>query len=551
MDSPETSAHLYLRVSTIKQKSNADQDAENRAAAEKHGWPIGHVYADVGSASRYGKKTRDGFEKLLADLRAGVFARGDVLILWESSRGSRETEEWAKLLNLLAKSGVLVHVTSHGRTYDPAKPRDRRSLDEDGVDSAYESGKTSDRVRRAAAANAAAGRPYGGPTPYGYVRVYDPKTGVLAGQEPDPERAPVIQELFDRIEKGHSLRSIALDFEARGIVSRAGKPISARQLRDFALQAAYAGLRKSETTGQTVKAIWPAIVSSRQYHAVYSILTDPARSTRRPGSGKWLLSLIALCAVCAASGARESFMTVQYRGTKAKYKCQNVGHVTIDREELDGIAEEAILSYVNRPDIREQLAAAWGRENERLEQIRGDLARARAELRELAAGVGAGKVTFEFGAMAEPGIKRRIAKLEAQENELSTPAVLRGLVGVGLTLAQWRDKPMSTRREAARLLLSPEHLGELRVGRLTEQRIRFWKPGAVRPVRAQDAVAAAEVPVEDMEAAPAQGKPFVWPPELQEHATRYEQALTTRSAPVPEGEALGTLASLLKPDAEE
>ena len=51
-------------------------------------------------------------------------------------------------------AGVVIYVTSHTRSYDPAVGRDRRNLQEDAVDSEYESSKTSDRVRRAMAANA-------------------------------------------------------------------------------------------------------------------------------------------------------------------------------------------------------------------------------------------------------------------------------------------------------------------------------------------------------------------------------------------------------------
>jgi hypothetical protein len=77
----------------------------------------------------------------------------EVLQLWESLRGSREQAEWATFLNLLRDHGILLHVTSHHRLYDLNKPA--RPLDEDGVDSAYESAKTSMRIKRHMAANAA------------------------------------------------------------------------------------------------------------------------------------------------------------------------------------------------------------------------------------------------------------------------------------------------------------------------------------------------------------------------------------------------------------
>jgi site-specific DNA recombinase len=160
----QRTAHEYLRVSVdgsgVKE-SESEQHEDNERTRLDEGWERGRTYQDTGSASRYARKTRDDFGKLLADLRSGVFRPGEVLQSWESSRGSREQAEWATFLNLLRDNDVALHVTSHRRLYDLNNPRDRRTLDEDGVDSAYESAKTSMRIRRHTAANAAKGRPHG------------------------------------------------------------------------------------------------------------------------------------------------------------------------------------------------------------------------------------------------------------------------------------------------------------------------------------------------------------------------------------------------------
>ena len=170
--------------------------------------------------------------------------------LWESSRGSRKVGEWVTLIELCEQYGVNIHVTTHNRTYDPANGRDRRSLLEDAVDSEYESGKISQRLKRAAAANAAAGKPHGR-APYGYARRYDERTRKMITQEPEPTEAPVVRELFDRVRSGHSLRSIAADFEARGIRTRTGKVFSPQHLRVLATTAAYAGLRVHDSGSWT------------------------------------------------------------------------------------------------------------------------------------------------------------------------------------------------------------------------------------------------------------------------------------------------------------
>jgi site-specific DNA recombinase len=92
---------------------------------------------------------------------------------------------------------VSIFVTTHGRCYDPANGRDRRSLLDDAVDSEYESSKMSARSRRAAAASAALGRPHGR-VPYGFRRVFDPQTRAFLTPEPEPVEAAVVAELYRR-----------------------------------------------------------------------------------------------------------------------------------------------------------------------------------------------------------------------------------------------------------------------------------------------------------------------------------------------------------------
>jgi DNA invertase Pin-like site-specific DNA recombinase len=168
-------AREYLRVSrddSGRLRSPEEQHDDNRRAADAHGWTLLDPYVEDGavSASRYGRKARPGYAALVADLEADRFG-ASTLLLWEPSRGSRRLSEWARLLELLEDRGVDLFVTSHGRGYDLANPRDRRSLHEDGTDSEYESGKTSVRMKRARAAEAAQGLPHGR-VPYGFRREY-------------------------------------------------------------------------------------------------------------------------------------------------------------------------------------------------------------------------------------------------------------------------------------------------------------------------------------------------------------------------------------------
>jgi site-specific DNA recombinase len=433
------------------------------------------AYREAGSASasRYGRKTRDAFSRLLADLAADRFG-AQVLILWESSRGSRKVGEWVQLIDMCERRGVTIYVTTHGREYRPGNARDRRTLLEDAVDSEYESSKASARSLRAAAANARAGEPYGR-IPYGYTRRYDERTRKIIAQEPHPLEAPVVIELFERLIRGHSFKALARDFAQRGIINKSGRPFSPAHLRSLALNPTYSGVRVHRTGSQAqargaatpglevsqVEATWEGLVSREDYLAVQRILSDPKRRTVRPGGAKHLLSMTAKCDVCGSV----LVVTMKYQPNGA-YMCQAAGHVKCDKELLDAHAEDAILAYLARPDVYAKITAGESESGRELVQVRTDLAEARAELAKLRAAVATKRLSVDSLIAAEPAMLAAVSALEATEAELSTPSQLRGLFPPGGDVRQrWADAPISTRRALARLLLTPELLGELRLMR--------------------------------------------------------------------------------------
>jgi site-specific DNA recombinase len=361
------SAREYLRVSLDRSgrgRSLEEQHADHVRVAGEQGWIlVENSYRDESvSASRYSRKGRDGFDALIADLECDRFG-AQVLMIWESSRGSRRVGEWVRLLELCEQRSVSIFVTTHGRCYEPGNGRDRRSLLEDAVDSEYESAKISTRARRAAAANAVAGRPHGR-IPYGYRRVFHPQTRALITQEPEPGEAPVVAELYRRLIQGHSLRGIARDFQARGIQTRSGGTWSAQHLRALAIKPVYAGLRAhipGRRGGHVMVDLnslyegnWPGLVSRADWFAVQRLLRSPERKTTRSGRAKHLLSYIGRCGVCLER------LTVAYRtkGYDAPlYVCGTKGCVRITQADLDTLAEQVMLTYLARSDVIDALRA--------------------------------------------------------------------------------------------------------------------------------------------------------------------------------------------------
>jgi site-specific DNA recombinase len=292
-------AREYRRVSLDRSghaRSVDEQGDDNARARERHGLTLGGApYVDNDrSASRYARKTRDDFARLMADLRSGAFG-ADVLQLWESSRGSRKVGEWVTLIDLCEEHGIKIFVTTHERIYDPANERDRRTLLEDAVDSEYESGKVSKRTRRTAAAEAAKGRPCG-VAPHGLMPEYDALAGRLINWVENPSESMVPKELFKRLREGKSLGSITRAFEAAGYLNRSGKPFSQQHLRTMATKHAYCGERNH--TGTIYDAIWVALVDKELFYDVQRIISAPERKKSRNGRAVHDISMIIKCGVC-------------------------------------------------------------------------------------------------------------------------------------------------------------------------------------------------------------------------------------------------------------
>jgi DNA invertase Pin-like site-specific DNA recombinase len=209
------------------------------------------------------RRASAAFDRLTSELIADRFG-ASYLLLWECSRGSRRVSEWAQLVDACESAGVRVHVTSHGRTYDPARSRDRRSLSEDAVDSEYETGRLSERVKRALAANAEeAGQPHGR-MPYGYRREYELRGSqrVLTGQVPDPAAARVVEEIFARIAGGISLRQIAADLNGRVVPTVTGTPWPECLHRAGALAPVRLRLRSAHSSVSATRGPPPALIGT-------------------------------------------------------------------------------------------------------------------------------------------------------------------------------------------------------------------------------------------------------------------------------------------------
>ncbi len=437
----EIRAAIYSRVSQDNQagRSVSEQEAESRAACEANGWTIEQTYIDNDvSASRFTTKARPAWARLVADLDDG---KVDVLVLWEPSRGSRELVTWAALLDACRRRHVRLHVTSHGHTYDLARPRDWRSLADDGVDSAYESDKASQRIKRAVAANRVAGRPHGR-VPYGYARRYDPATKRLVAQEPDPVTAPIVREIVARIGASEPVSVVAADLNARGIPGPHGGAWARQVVRRTALARAYNA--EIEHDGEIHKAVWESLVTPAAFYAARRVLLDPRRTVTKPGKYKHLLSYVATCQVCGAG------LQAAPRKGRPTYFCP-AGHVSVGAGWLDDLVAGVVLARLAQDeDLTGRLA---GGDDAAVLAARDDAAVLRGRLDEFRDSAAAGELTAASLAHVETRLLADIAAAERRAQAAATPAVLRGLAGPDVA-ARWAGLSVAARRKIIDTLLT-------------------------------------------------------------------------------------------------
>ena len=467
-------AREYLRVSKDRGKdgkSPAQQSEANARAVAAHGWEMHpEPYKDVDKgASRHSRVTRGGYAQLIADIESARF-EADILVIWESSRGSRRVSEWARLIDLCADAGVKIYVTTHDRLYDPSGGRDRRSLHEDAVDSEYETDKMSERIRRSTAANAEQGRPHG-KNLYGYRRIYEqgPGGAQLAAVEPDPVTGPIVQEVAARALKGETYYAIARDLNVRGVPPRRparhayneSRGWTGSMLKQMLSRPAYAGLR--EAKGKIVgPAVWPALIPEADWRKlqVKRATAPPAREV------KHLLVGLSECSGCGGRlrGGRQSAGRSKDGETRryptyicAGYASPTPGkkHVSIKQEHLDLIVTEAIIERLSQDDFLTAARSYDGgvdAERERLsEQIAAD-EQYLDEVRQKAAEAG----MFDLVLDQERRVRPRIEEAEQRLRVLSGHSEdVFALAGEKYVRAAWERLSIDRQRAVIRELLVP------------------------------------------------------------------------------------------------
>jgi site-specific DNA recombinase len=148
----------------------------------------------------------------------------DVIIARHQDRLLRHPETYSRLLEICVRRNIEIHLYGSGGFLDLSTSQGGFMGMMNTAIAWQESAISSERVRAAVERNTRAGkRTDGGSRPFGYKIIrHDQGEDArrrwrIVGEELEPAEAELIKEAARRVLRGESLRSIALDWNKRGI----------------------------------------------------------------------------------------------------------------------------------------------------------------------------------------------------------------------------------------------------------------------------------------------------------------------------------------------
>jgi site-specific DNA recombinase len=446
-------ALIYVRKSTPdrrnpdRSRSTVEQEADCRRWCDEMGIHVLEVIVDDGiSASRYGKKERTGWQRVLDLIGNGT---ADTLVTWETSRATRQLGEFAALRDLLRANGA--QWIASGKVADLGLTGAVHAvIDEHSA----EEGRA--RIHRAMRANAEKGRPHG-PNVYGYRRVYDPHTRALIRTELDPEQAPVVREIVRRVLAGETARSIAADLNDRGLTRPRGD-WDLTQIRRVCVNPTYNGKRthKGEVIGD---ADWPKLIDDDTFSRLAAVFNDPVRQKLRRGDRVNLLAGVARCGVCGGPmryARQGGFIDKKgrHRTVRETYMCHGGKFcVARDLNNLEHYVTTVVIERLSRPDVR-QLFADDTLDPE-VDAAMAEVDQLRQRLADAVDQFTSGALTAGTLARIEADLLPRITSAERRARVAGLPTAAADIANDADPVAAWEALPRTQQREVIRALMTP------------------------------------------------------------------------------------------------
>jgi site-specific DNA recombinase len=435
-------AAVYARISSDPEGDRLGvtrQRDDCEALAARKGWPVAEVYIDD-DRSAYSGKPRPEYRRLLADIRDRSV---DALIVYNLDRLHRQPRELEAFLDLADAVGLTnlatvegdINLGSHDGRFHA------RIL---GAVARKSSDDASRRIKRKFEERAAAGLPSpGGTRPFGYR----PDRVTV-----DPAEAVYVREAVGKVLAGETIRSIAADWNARGVRTSTGKLWSVETLRRM-LNAPRLSAQV-ERLGEVVgPGNWEPIITPDETARLRAILDERARTRTKPVR-RYLLTGLLRCGLCDAP-----LIARPQSGGGRRYVCakgpghSGCGRMAINADGIETFIAEAVFAHLDTPAVAAALAAAASADAATAAE-HDALRQDREQLDELARAYGDRKVTFSEWLAARAPIEARIDAAQRKVSRMSRSAAIDRYVGNGDALrATWTALPLDRQRSIVSAVL--------------------------------------------------------------------------------------------------
>jgi DNA invertase Pin-like site-specific DNA recombinase len=432
-------AAIYVRISSDRTGEEAGvrrQEADCRASCDEKGWPVAAVYRD-NDKSAYSGRPRPEFDRLVADLKDGTV---DAVVCWHPDRLTRSTRELEDLVDLVEATNVVVATVRAGDV-DLSTSNGRMTARVAGVMARHESEQKSERIRRQREQLAQEGKPNGGRRPFGY----EPDGMTIRRSE-----ARLIKEAARRVLAGESARSVAHDWNGRGISSSSGAQWRVSAMQRMLAGPRLAGLRvhRGEVVGS---AAWKPILDRETHERLHALLGDPRRRTGRGRPPANLLSGgIARCGRCGASLTSGRGGGTRRYGCKAAPGLAACGGISIGADALDVLVTDAVLLRLESPVLEQAVSRRPTRPQR---DALADVEDAEQRLTDLAEMFASGEVSRREWLAARTKIDERLTAARAQLGQSERVDALAGLGGRDAVRGAWPTLTLEQQQTILRALI--------------------------------------------------------------------------------------------------
>ena len=419
----------YSRFSSLAQGKGYSLERQVKRAEQwcrERGLVLEQSHADEGKSAYHAKHVSSGaLGRFLAELETGNIPAGSILLIEQLDRLTRQNLHEAQgLVHRILDAGVRIVTIADGQEYTREQGLGGAVMLLVTLEAAHrESANKADRLKQSwqkRHQKATDGKIISRNVP-GWIVTGKGKSGFLL----HPERAGLVQEIFQLAADGMGCQAIAVELNRRGVPTwgRAKKWLQVSVYAILKNRAAIGelALKLDGKQAEAIKGYYPAAIGEALFNRVQRSLsarTTNGASNRAGRKGNYV-SVLSGVAVCAYCGSR---MVVHDPGKGkgvAKLVCKGARYKHTDCEYhplVYGPLEDAILRHCREVDLHKLLSTGEDAE----------LLKARARKAELSSRLDAleeqldGQLALASMAKSKTLQERLAARLDALQGEIDT-----------------------------------------------------------------------------------------------------------------------------------